>query len=139
MKRRYLFGPASAAFADGRLQRQRRNGECLAFNADGTADLAVRPRDTWEDVCGRLAPGWRPDFIALSLAYASVPPCLWQAPVPVIGLADDWALLWHYYRRRLGRCELVLMDEAGVTTLGRAGIGHACAVTHLRVIFSSRC
>src|SRR5207248_3120149 len=48
--------------------------------------------------------------------------CFWSAPVPIIGLAPDWPLLWHYYRRRLRSCDLILTDAAGVETLQREGI-----------------
>src|SRR5690242_15941230 len=120
MPRRCLFGPVRAGFGEQCLARQRREGECLCFDQAGAADLAVRPSDTWEAICARLPPGWRPQFVVLDLAYTSVPFALWAAPVPLIGLATDWHLLWSYYRKRLGYCDLVLTDTAGAETLGRA-------------------
>src|SRR5262249_14205976 len=54
-------------------------------------------------------------------------PCLWSAPVPLIGWAPDWNLLWHGYRRRLRGCDLVLTDTAGVEAMGREGIEQARA------------
>ncbi len=61
----------------------------------------------------------------LDLHYTSIPPALWSAPVPLVGLAGDWNLLWHHYRRALPRCDLVLTDTLGVETLAREGIAHA--------------
>ena len=71
--------------------------------------------------------GWQPDFIALYLPYTVVPECLWSAQVPRIGLAADWNLLWHDYRRSLRACHLVLTDAAGVDVMAREGIAHAQA------------
>jgi hypothetical protein len=127
MRRRYLFGPVTADFADQYLSRARRAGERLAFSADGSTDLTIGPGDTWEAVCGRFPPGWEPDFVALYLPYTTIPACLWNAPVPLVGLAADWNLLWHYYRRRLHACDLVLTDQPGVEILAREGIAHAWA------------
>ncbi len=106
--RRYLFGPVSKTFADQNLHRQRQAGECLAFDPDGTTDLAIGPEDTWAQACARLPAGWRPDFIVLYLPYSHIPSCLWQVSVPLVGLALDWPLLWHYYRRRLRSLDWVL-------------------------------
>jgi len=72
-----------------------------------------------------LPADWRPDFIVLYLPYTTIPRSLWSAPVPVIGLAPDWNLLWHYYRRQLHTCDLVLTDTAGVETLRKEGLDHA--------------
>ena len=63
-----------------------------------------------------------PDFLVLNLAYGTVPGCLWRGPLPRVGLAADWNFLWHYYRRRLGRCDLVLTDALGAEVMGREGI-----------------
>jgi GT2 family glycosyltransferase/tetratricopeptide (TPR) repeat protein len=125
MGQRYLFGPVTREFAEQNLTRQRASGECIAFNADGSADLGIRAEDRWEDVCARLPAGWRPDFVALYLPYTSIPACLWSAPVPVVVLAADWNLLWHGYRGCLASCDLVLTDAVGVETMERAGIAHA--------------
>ncbi len=125
MTRRYLFGPVDAAFADQALRRQRRDGHCLAFDTRGGADRDIGPGDTWESVRARLPPDWAPDFVALYLPYRAVPECLWSAPVPLVGLAPDWNLLWHDYRRRLPRCELVLTDAPGAEALARDGLTHA--------------
>jgi tetratricopeptide (TPR) repeat protein len=127
MPRRYLFGPVSAAFAEQKLHAARREGDCLAFNAAGDTDLTVGPQDTWEQVAARLPPGWRPDFLALRLDYTTVPEGLWSAPLLLVGLAADWTLLWHHYRRCLRRCDLVLTDAPGVAALARDGLPHARA------------
>src|SRR5260370_28736780 len=123
--RRYLFGPVSKTFADQNLHRQRQAGECLAFDPDGTTDLAIGSEDTWAQACARLPAGWRPDFIVLYLPYSHIPSCLWQVSVPLVGLALDWPLLWHYYRRRLRSLDWVLTDAAGVEALAPGGILHA--------------
>lgn len=63
----------------------------------------------------------------LNLGYTCVPACFWSLPLLLVGLAQDWNLLWHYYRRRLRQCDLVLTDTLGVETLQREGITHARA------------
>jgi GT2 family glycosyltransferase/tetratricopeptide (TPR) repeat protein len=123
---RYLFGPVTASFADQFLAGPRARGECLAVGADG-CDLAVEPGDGWAKLTTRFPAGWKPDFVALYLPYTSVPGCLLAAPVPLVGLAPDWPLLWHIYRRRLKNFDAVLTDSAGVDVLRREGISHARA------------
>jgi hypothetical protein len=98
MSRRYLFGPVSRQFADQNLHAARLAGDCLAFDPAGETDLAIGPADTWQAVLDHLPAGWRPDFVALDLHYTTVPPALWSAPVPLVGLAADWNLLFHGYR-----------------------------------------
>src|SRR5437867_349029 len=105
--RRYLFGPVTKQFAEENFDRVRQAGDCLAFNAAGDMDFTIASTDTWETVCARLPPDWQPDFIVLYLPYTNIPACLWSAPVPIIGLAADWNLLWHHYRLVLRRCDLV--------------------------------
>lgn len=128
MPHRYLFGPVSADFADQKLRQAQAAGYCLPFDLAGATGFRVSPEDTWESVHTRLPAGWEPDFIALALDYTCVPEALWDAPMPRVGLASDWNLLWHYYRLCLPRCELVLADTAGVEAFGRAGIRHVRAV-----------
>jgi GT2 family glycosyltransferase/tetratricopeptide (TPR) repeat protein len=127
MPYRYLFGPVSGHYADQLLHRRRQAGDCLTFNADGSADVKIEPTDTWEAVGQRLPSGWQPDFAALYLPYTNMPACLWSAPLPLVGLAADWNLLWHQYRRRLPDCDLILTDTIGVEVLAREGITHARA------------
>lgn len=120
---RYLLGPVTATFADQSLRAQRETAECIAFDETGSAGLAVNPSVSWEDVRRRL-PGWEPDFLVLYLAYTTIPPGLWAAPVPIIGLAMDWNLLWSGYRHVLDRCDLVLTDSLGADKLRCEGIHH---------------
>jgi glycosyltransferase involved in cell wall biosynthesis/Tfp pilus assembly protein PilF len=125
MPRCYLFGPVSATFADHHLHSLSQAGYCRTFGPEGT-DLVIQPGDTWESLCSRLPEGWRPDFVALYLPYTVVPPCLWTAPVPLVGLAADWNLNWHTFRRCLRHCDLILTDTPGAEALARAGLKHAC-------------
>ena len=121
---RFLFGPTTNDFADIYLGEVRSAGRCLAFGPGGV-DLAVGPEACWDYVAAQFPPGWRPDLVALWLNYSGVPDCLWSAPVPIIGLATDWNLLWHEYRQVLPFCNAVLTHEPGVDALSRAGIDHA--------------
>ncbi len=105
----------------------RARGECRAFNADGDADLKIAPGDPWADAAARLPAGWSPDAVVLYLPYTAVPNCLWSAPIPLVGLAADWNLLWHGYRRVLPLCERVLTDAPGVEVMRRCGWGHGRA------------
>jgi GT2 family glycosyltransferase/Flp pilus assembly protein TadD len=127
MTRRYLFGPIAADFAAQNLRQPRSQGDCLAFDLAGGLDLTIAPSASWEEVCRRWPAGWQPDCIFLWLPYAQIPRCLWSAPVPLIGLAADWQLLWHGYRARLAAVELILTDTLGVRTFHRAGLDHAQA------------
>ena len=121
--RRYLFGPVSAAYADQNLLAARHRKECLTFGWSGT-DIVLRFDDTYESLVARLPASWRPDFLALYLAYTTIPEGVWAAPVPVVGVAPDWTLLWHLYRHRLPRCDAVLTDAVGVELLAREGHVH---------------
>ena len=122
MARRYLFGPVDDAYVRDNLERARATGECKVFAATGDPDVLVRHHDTWEDVLARLPVGWEPDFVVLFVAYSTIPPCLWEAPLPRVGLAADWNVLWHTYRYALPRCDLVVTDARGVRLLRRAGV-----------------
>jgi len=122
MARRYLFGPATVAFANQNLSEQRQAGECLVFNSTGDAGLIIRPTDDWQGVRGILPVDWNSDFIVLYLPYTTVPACLWSVSVPIIGLAPDWNLLWHSYRHQLPGCDLILTDTGGVEAMRAEGI-----------------
>jgi glycosyltransferase involved in cell wall biosynthesis/tetratricopeptide (TPR) repeat protein len=124
MPDRYLFGPVTAEFAEQNLSGPRRTGSCLSFGTEPGLDVTVAPNDTWESVCNRLPGGWRPDIITLWLPYTDIPDWVCTAPIPVVGLAADWNLLWHHYRICLPRCDLVFTDEPGVEALTRSGLTH---------------
>jgi glycosyltransferase involved in cell wall biosynthesis/Flp pilus assembly protein TadD len=121
---RYLFGPVDGKYAEEFLGALRATGECLAFGAQPGADLVIGPGDSWSELVSQLPDGWQPDFIALYLHYGSIPRGLWSAPVPLVGLAGDWNLLWHWQRRCLRRCERVLTDATGVEVMRQAGMTH---------------
>src|SRR5262249_54218948 len=101
------------------------SGEFRAFGTEGNIDLTLDTTDSWGAIFAQLAAeGWQPDCIALWLPYTQLPEWLWSAPVPIIGLAADWNLLWQHYQAVLPRCDLVLTDVAGVETMQRAGLSH---------------
>jgi tetratricopeptide (TPR) repeat protein len=127
MSPRYLFGPVTPAVVQAKLEGLYRRGQCVPFDAQGQTALAIGSDDTWDSVLARLPADWRPDFVVVDLPYTTIPPCLWNAPVPLIGLAPDWNLLWHGYRRLLRHVDLVLTDTAGVERLAQEGILHARA------------
>lgn len=129
VNRRYLFGPVSDAHAEQLLGASLRAGQCLAFDTAGSFPIDFD--EPWEAVAARLPAEWSPDFIALYLPYRRIPCCLWTAPIPIVALAADWNLQWHYYRRVGRHCELVLTDAQGVETFQREGIAHA----HHAVLF----
>src|SRR5207253_5605946 len=105
MARRYLFGPVTPRFIDQNLYRACQAGECLAFQPGEDVEQLVKTVD----------------FVVLDLHYTSIPAYLWQAPVPLVGLAQDWNLLWHGYRHFLKHVDLVLTDTAGVERLACEG------------------
>src|SRR5262245_46842803 len=125
--RRYLLGPITKEFAEQNLGHEIQTGNCLTFNTRGDADLTIGHLDNWDSVQARLPADWQPDFLVLYLPYTSIPSCLWSAPIPIIGVAADWNLLWHHYRSVLRRCDLVLTDAAGVEVMRREGILQARA------------
>lgn len=120
MARRHLFGPVSAAFADQNLRRHIEASACVCFSQDEA--LQGGPSDTWDSVLAKLPAGWQPEFLVLHPQYGTIPPVWWQAPIPIVGLAGDWNLLWHHYRHALPHCDLVLSDATGVARLKRLGI-----------------
>ncbi|HYV38483.1 MAG TPA: glycosyltransferase [Gemmataceae bacterium] len=130
MARRYLFGPVNSNFADQFLHPQRQSGECLAFDIQPGADLTIGITDSWDSVLSKLPASWKPEFVVLYLPYRQIPACLWSAPIPIVGLAGDWNLLWHWYRHCLPACDIVLSDTAGVETMRRQGMDH-CRVANL--------
>src|ERR1700722_1141310 len=123
---RYLFGPVTVAFADQNLHQARASGECLTFGPQGP-DLVCQPDETWDKLQARLPKGWCPEFIVLWLPYTHIPEFLWSAPIPIVGLAADWNLLWHEYRQVLPRGDTVFTDAPGVEVMKRAGLHHVRA------------
>src|SRR6266853_6555873 len=111
---RYLFGPVTKGFAEANLHCARSAGACLCFDSCGQTDLTIGPADSWTDAMARLPEGWRPDAVVFYMPYTRIPGCLWSAPVPIIGLAADWTLLWSWYRRCVLLCDLVLTGAVGV-------------------------
>src|SRR5215472_14237036 len=111
MPLRYLFGPVSFEHARNCLPRAVAAGECLPFDR-----ATLREAGSFAALCGRAAAGKMPDLLVLHAAYLSIPPWLWEAPVPIVALAPDAQLLWHAYRLTLPSCERVLAD---VPTVGR--------------------
>src|SRR5438309_672920 len=119
MARRHLFGPVSPRFVEQNLYRHCQAGDCLAFDVTGATGLAVGMGDTWDDLVARWPTGWQPDFIVLYLPYTTIPTRAWCAPVPIVGLAADWNLLWHRSLHSLPRCDLVLTDVDRVAAMRR--------------------
>lgn len=116
---RCLFGPASASLVRDRLGLEARH---RLFDVDGAQSFRVSPDAGWEELARQFPADWQPDCLVLWLAYTGIPPKLWKAPLPIIGVAADWNLNWSAYRRLLPRCDVVLTDLPGVETLRRAGI-----------------
>src|SRR5690242_1052887 len=98
MSRNYLFGPVRKTFAAENLASLRAGGQCLCFNEAGDLDVRIGPEATWETVAKTVSRSGKPSFLVLYLPYTTIPPLLRQAPIPIIGLAPDWSMLWHYYR-----------------------------------------
>src|SRR5262249_62127813 len=104
------------------LREWRQSGQALAFGPDGP-DLVVRWGDTWPELCRRLPHAWQPDFVLLCLAYTRTPPDFAAAPIPVIGYAPDWPILWHAYRQQATWCDRLWTDAAGARHWAAAGSG----------------
>jgi glycosyltransferase involved in cell wall biosynthesis/tetratricopeptide (TPR) repeat protein len=124
MTLRYLVGPVTPARAR-EWASHRQQDRCLTFNAQGTTDVVLGPNDSWADFLSRLPDGWRPDFVVVDLGYTTVPRCLWDSPVPLVALTPDPQLQWHFLRRFLPLCSVVLTDTAGVAALHKQGITQA--------------
>src|SRR5437867_2568052 len=125
MGRRYLIGPVTSSYAEQNLLEARQAGDCRCFGFGEGIDLVIRPGDSWAAVREALPGGWQPDFLVLYLAYTTIPAGLWSAPVPIVGLAADWNLLYHGLRRCLPHCDLVFTDTTGVEALAREGMRQA--------------
>ncbi len=123
MARSCFFGPAPPDWAAQHLPGRVRNGLCLPFDFR-PADPAQEPPSSWEAVVARLPRSPAPEFLALNLAGSALPPWVWRAPLPIVGLLRDWDLDWHYHRLVVPHCDLVLTDAAGVERLRQQGFGH---------------
>lgn len=120
---RCLYGPAPATFVASDLT----SSDALLFDFDGRHSIRMTPDASWADIEAQSPDGWRPDFLLLSLSYASIPHRLFDCPVPIVGLAPDWNLLWSCYRHVLPRVDLAFTDPAGVERLTQAGFTHVRA------------
>ncbi len=119
---RCLIGPVAPGFPAALLPG---SPDRLLFDTAGKLEHTLPAGGTWDDLLTRLPDGWRPDAVVLWLSYSSVPTGLWNSPVPIIGLAPEWNLLWHGYRRALRRCDRVISDSPGVAVMHREGIEQA--------------
>ena len=122
MAHRYLFGPMSKSYCRDNLGFVTDPSTVLTFGTSDDCDIRLSPDDTWDSFAAKFPADWQADVLVLFLPYTTFPPFLWQAPLPIIGLAGDWNLLWHYYRRSLAGCDLVFTDKPGVELLDRAGL-----------------
>jgi len=103
MSFRYLFGPLTQGFELSNLQPMMDTGTLVPFSLvpREPSVLTVDWNDSWEGLLARCPEGFQPYFIALPLAYQSIPTWLYRAPVPLVGVAADWSLLFHQYRQQL--------------------------------------
>jgi GT2 family glycosyltransferase/tetratricopeptide (TPR) repeat protein len=124
---RYLFGPLPETEATNLLGRHLKSGDCIDFDTTGWRAFGLD--ETWNGFAARLPAGWLPDFIVLNLAYRRIPRGIWNSPLPIVALAPDWNLQWHFLRRICKRCELVLTDAKGVETFQRQGIAQVKQAT----------
>jgi tetratricopeptide (TPR) repeat protein len=116
----YLFGPVDDDYSRENLASLRASGECRTFGWSG-GDVRIRSNGCVGEIPAQLLADWRPDFVVLCLGYTHIPAALWNLPIPLVGLAPDWHLLWHRYRFAIPRCDLIFTDSTGVARLGRAG------------------
>src|SRR4051812_38953767 len=101
MTRHLLLGPTAQSFADEYLSIARAAGSALTFGP--TAKVHTGPAEDGDAFIG-CSVGWVPDLAALWLPAGAVPPAIWDAGVPVFGLAAGWDLRWHACRRAADRC-----------------------------------
>jgi glycosyltransferase involved in cell wall biosynthesis/predicted Zn-dependent protease len=122
MPRRFLFGPVNAEFAREKLATFRAAGACLCFDTQPGVDIVVGVSGSWDEVYRQLPPDWQPDYLAVFLQYRLIPAWVWAAPVPVIGVAGDWNLLWHHYRSLCRWCDAIVTDQVGVPLFRSEGV-----------------
>jgi glycosyltransferase involved in cell wall biosynthesis/Flp pilus assembly protein TadD len=127
MVRRILFGPVNTEFAELNQRSPPTGTDSRTFSTSAVADILVNSADTWDTLRTRFPTDWAPDAVILYLPYTWVPQGIWTVPVPLIGWAGDWSLLWHGYRHLLPLCDLALSDGPGTAALGQQGITHVRA------------
>jgi len=125
MTRPFVAGPVSEGWPPWFAHHEYTKGLCIFFGLQPFADVQMRPDDNWDSFSARLPSARMPEFVLLNLNRTTMPPWLWKSPLPLIGLADDWSLQWHNYRRILRWCDLVFADATGVELLRRIGVTHA--------------
>jgi GT2 family glycosyltransferase/tetratricopeptide (TPR) repeat protein len=124
---RSLFGPVTPNVPAAALAPAVARGECLRVGPrPGDAERVVAADATWEVLAAGLPAGWVPDVVVLWLP-GGVPPGLWNAPVPLVGLAPGWDRHGHTTRVLAGRCDRVLTDPGQVGAFARCGLSHAAA------------
>ena len=124
---RYLVGPITHPLTPEHFQAARDRGECLTFGSSSLADqvdIVVSSEMSWDEVVGAVPNGGSIDFLALWLPFADIPSKLWQAPVPIIGLAPRRYMHAHWYRRVLRHCDLAFSDASTATFLTKDGLAH---------------
>ena len=118
---RYLLGPVAQSFNEDVFAP---NNDVRFFGPPGEQSLSLAPDGSWDDLLKQLPDDRRPDFLVLWLPYTSISPKLWQAPVPIIGLAPDGNPMSHLYRRILPRCDLAFGSVSSVERWRCAGLKH---------------
>ena len=121
---RYALGPLPRLASPDLLFHARRRGECLVFGSSGPVNATIPLNGSWDDLVA-AAGGSPPDILVLWLPFTPIPRRLWDSPVKIVGLAPHWPLQWHWLRRVMHRCDLVLSDAKGVELMRREGIAHA--------------
>lgn len=125
---RYLFGPITEVTPLPGLDAARQRGDCRTFSHKaGVADFHLASDVSWDAIRRQFPGDWRPEVLLAWLPYTRIPAWVWTAPIPVIGLAADWNLLWHGYRQIAPLCDAVLTDGPGVQHFRRAGFAHVHA------------
>ena len=101
---RCLFGPASRILQE----RFTPSSQHRLFDTEGKQNISLPLHASWDDLARQFPGQWQPDCLVLWLSYNSIPPKLWDAPIPIIALGADWNLHWHLYLQLLKRCEVGL-------------------------------
>src|SRR5436190_22779082 len=113
MRRRFLLGPVRRDYVERNFPSFLRDSRCRPFDWTGTDAFDLSAHTSWESYRASWPADWSPDYLALYLAYRSIPDWIWQAPLPIVGLAPDWNFLWHPYRQLFPLVDLVVTDTEG--------------------------